>query len=130
MNIKPGEIYLLLIFLSGNRATNLYQVPLICKIPSNYEFFKPSTLVHIKMTLLGWNYIYFHIKKGTYINQIGTYNKNRGKPIAINDSKTNSENIISLHSDPVVLRLSQYISLKQGLIKTLLLHYYYNSSVT
>ena len=70
------------------------------------------------------------MKKGTYMNQIGTYNRYWGKPIAINDSKTNSENIISLHSDPVVLRLSQYISLKQGLIKTLLLHYYYNSSIT
>ena len=45
-------------------------------------------------------------------------------------SKTNSENIISLHSDPVELRLSQYISLKQRLIKTLLLHYYYKSSIT
>ena len=64
------------------------------------------------------------------MNQIGTYNRYWGKPIAINDSKTNSENIISLHSDPVVLRLSQCISLKQGLIKTLLLHYYYNSSIT
>lgn len=53
MNVKPGEIFLLPIFPLGDRSANIYQAPFMWKIPSNYNSFKLSTVLHPKMILLG-----------------------------------------------------------------------------
>lgn len=53
MNTKPGEIFLLLIFLLGDRSANVCQAPSMYKTPSNYNSFKLSTIVYFKMILLG-----------------------------------------------------------------------------